>query len=157
MSIDPSSICLPPKAAAMAAREWVARGMTEAEFMVEMAGRLARAEKAPDIGDEATDFELEMLDANGVRTGAVRKLSDFKGRPAGLIFGSYTCPFFRQWAGRLNDIVETFRNQAHFLGIYIREAHPTDGKQVPRNKKEGILYQSPTNGDCYWGWSGRHR
>ncbi len=40
---------------------------------------------APSVGDEAFDFDLRRLDG----AGRVR-LSDHRGRPVGLIFGSYT-------------------------------------------------------------------
>ena len=36
-----------------------------------------------------------------------------------------------------------FRDRAQFLFIYIREAHPTDGWQVPDNQRDGVLYQDP--------------
>lgn len=48
-----------------------------------MAGRNAQA---PEVGDPAPDFELALLDGDG----ATVRLSDLRGKPAGLIFGSYT-------------------------------------------------------------------
>jgi len=46
--------------------------------------------KSPQIGDEAPEFELELLSATGQRTGDTVTLSSLRGKPAGLIFGSYT-------------------------------------------------------------------
>ncbi len=37
---------------------------------------------------------------------------------------------------------EKYKDQVEFLLVYIREAHPTDGRQVPRNLREGILLPS---------------
>src|ERR1051326_8155393 len=44
--------------------------------------------EGPRIGDPAPDFELADLDGNWLR------LSDLRGRPVVLEFGSYTCPIF---------------------------------------------------------------
>jgi hypothetical protein len=35
-----------------------------------------------------------------------------------------------------------YRNDVAFLLVYVREAHPTDGWQVPRNETEGVLLES---------------
>ncbi len=45
-----------------------------------------RDERAPKVGDEAPDFELPVLDGKG----ATVRLSELRGRPVALIFGSYT-------------------------------------------------------------------
>ena len=36
-----------------------------------------------------------------------------------------------------------YRDRVQFLLVYIREAHPTDGRQAPANVKENILHASP--------------
>ena len=38
----------------------------------------------------APDFELERLSPEGRRTGQTFRLSSGRGRPVGLVFGSYT-------------------------------------------------------------------
>ena len=40
----------------------------------------------PEVGTEAPDFDLAVLDGDGARV----RLRDRRGRPVGLIFGSYT-------------------------------------------------------------------
>lgn len=45
-----------------------------------------REERAPKVGDEAPDFRLPVLHGEG----ATVRLSDLRGRPVALIFGSYT-------------------------------------------------------------------
>ena len=48
---------------------------------------MAKREKhAPKVGDEAPEFELPVLDGKG----ATVRLSELRGRPVALIFGSYT-------------------------------------------------------------------
>ncbi|MEE9280214.1 MAG: hypothetical protein V3V67_08575 [Myxococcota bacterium] len=45
---------------------------------------------SPKPGMKAPDFELELLSPQGKRTGEMRRLSDYRGRPVALTFGSYT-------------------------------------------------------------------
>ncbi len=46
---------------------------------------------------------------------------------------------------RLNAIYERYRDQdIRFFTVYIREAHPSDGWQVPENVEENILHAAPT-------------
>ena len=37
-----------------------------------------------------------------------------------------------------------FKDTAHLYVVYIREAHPTDGWQVPANERDKILIKDPT-------------
>jgi hypothetical protein len=68
--------------------------LTPAQYTAMRAERLAREEAAPAVGQPAPDFTLERLSEAGKRTGEMINLSDNfpagRGRPAGLIFGSYT-------------------------------------------------------------------
>ncbi len=45
-----------------------------------------REEGAPKVGDEAPDFQLPVLHGEG----ATVRLSELRGKPVALIFGSYT-------------------------------------------------------------------
>ena len=44
----------------------------------------------PDVGTLAPDFELKRLDAEGALTDQTVRLSSLRGRPVGLVLGSYT-------------------------------------------------------------------
>lgn len=44
---------------------------------------------------------------------------------------------------RLNELYATYREQVQFYIIYIREAHPAGGWQVPNNLIEKIIYDEP--------------
>ena len=71
--------------------EWIALSdMTADEFDALQASYKARAEGMPPEGSEAPDFSVEIMDQDQKRTGASQRLSDFRGKPVGLIFGSYT-------------------------------------------------------------------
>lgn len=73
-------------------QEWLdTRGMTRDELRNLIEGRVIRdRELSPKVGEDAPDFEAELLDAHGKRTGQMEKISDHFGTPIGLIFGSYT-------------------------------------------------------------------
>lgn len=59
----------------------------EIRELVQKEGAIRREREAvsPSLGDEAPDFELELLNGAGQV-----KLSSLRGRPVGLVFGSYT-------------------------------------------------------------------
>ena len=64
-------------------------------------------------------------------------------RPVVLIFGSFSCGFFRNWAPVLVDIAERYKDRATFIGVYVREAHPADGWQKKDNLRDGIIFHQP--------------
>ena len=48
---------------------------------------------------------------------------------------------------RLDGIAKQFGNRVHFLCVYIKEAHPTDGSQSPSNIDDDVLFAQPTTED----------
>ena len=48
---------------------------------------------------------------------------------------------------RLNEIYARYKDQVQFFIVYIREAHPAEGWQVPNNLIEDILYNEPATED----------
>ena len=52
--------------------------------------RVERERLAPRVGTPAPDFSVERLSKDGKRSGEFFQLSQAKGRPVALIFGSYT-------------------------------------------------------------------
>jgi len=87
-------------------------------------------------GAVAPDFALP--DIEGKKT---VKLSDLKGKPVVLIFGSCTCPPFVASTQATDRLYSTYKDRVHFLLIYIREAHPTDGWVMQGNQ---FVVKSPT-------------
>ena len=67
-----------------------AKTLTRAAYRQMRAERVERERHAPKPGDLAPDFEPEQLSPEGKRTGDLVRLSQSKGRPVALIFGSYT-------------------------------------------------------------------
>lgn len=73
--------------------------------------------EGPHIGDPAPEFELADLDGNRLR------LSDLRGRPVVLEFGSHTCPIFSDRVAAMEQLANE-HPEASFVVIYVREAHP---------------------------------
>ncbi len=69
-------------------------------------------------GQRAPDFSLPDLE------GRETSLSQFRGQPVLIEFGSISCPNCIEEFKRMDDLSQEFRNQAHFLFIYVREIHP---------------------------------
>lgn len=64
--------------------------MTETEFDAMMAEEKGRESQVPQVGDTAPDFRAERLGEGRARTGEFVTLSELRGRPVALAFGSYT-------------------------------------------------------------------
>ena len=93
------------------------------------AGRPARNQGMLRNGDDAPDFSLRTYDGSQVIT-----LSKFRGKPVVLVFGSCTCPPFVRSTSTINSLFDEYREDVNFLMIYIREAHPIGGREVPNNQ-----------------------
>jgi hypothetical protein len=66
------------------------RGWTRDSMRAGYQRRLKADKNAPQPGDMAPDFTLELLSPTGARTGEPLTLSSLRGKPVGLIFGSFT-------------------------------------------------------------------
>ena len=64
--------------------------ITEEQFDAHQAEQKARQAKVPQPGLPAPDFELDVLTRERRRTGEKVRLSSLRGKPVGLIFGSFT-------------------------------------------------------------------
>ncbi|MBT6284932.1 MAG: hypothetical protein HOI96_07090 [Rhodospirillaceae bacterium] len=64
--------------------------MTEAEFDAMMAEEKSREPSVPQVGEMAPDFTAERLGEGRSRTGEYVTLSQLKGRPVALAYGSFT-------------------------------------------------------------------
>lgn len=93
------------------------------------AGRPARNQGVLRNGDDAPDFSLLTYDESQVIT-----LSNLRGKPIVLVFGSCTCPPFVRSTSMINSLYDEYHKDVHFLMIYIREAHPIGGREVPNNQ-----------------------
>ena len=94
------------------------------------------SDPGPKLNSLAPDFDLN-YSLSSRRTGP----HDFAGkRPLVLVFGSYSCPNFRQSAEALISMYKRYATSVSFLLIYIREAHAGAGNwQSTRNERENVL------------------
>ena len=40
---------------------------------------------------------------------------------------------------------KAYKDRVEFLLVYIREAHPSDGWQMPDNERDGVVFREPKN------------
>ena len=64
--------------------------ITEDEFESHMARERAREAKVPAVGMDAPDFVADVLGPNRQRSGEQVRLSNLRGKPVGIAFGSFT-------------------------------------------------------------------
>ena len=60
------------------------------ELDAHMAEEKAREANVPRVGSEAPDFVADVMGPSRQRTGEQVRLSDLRGKPVGIAFGSYT-------------------------------------------------------------------
>ncbi len=64
--------------------------ITEEQFDAHMAEEKAREATVPQVGTEAPDFVADVLGDNRERTGEQIRLSELRGKPVAIAFGSFT-------------------------------------------------------------------
>src|SRR5207253_7467317 len=87
----------------------------------------------PKVGEAAPELNIDRLDGRSIQ------LSSMKGKPLVIEFGSYSSPSFRQRAQHMEELARQYNNRANFLLIYTKEAHPTGGWEVDRNRDDHVL------------------
>ncbi len=94
----------------------------------------AKADPGPAINADAPDFSLP-----DAKTGKPVRLAEYRGkRPVALIFGSYSCPNFRDSAETLKALERRYGTRVPFLLVYIREAHADGQWESARNTRADI-------------------
>ena len=105
-----------------------------------MTGEIGSLQEGPDVDQSAPDFELRPLGG-----GEPIRLSDRIGRkPIVLVFGNFTCGPFRSMYPSVEAVHERQKENADFLMVYVREAHPTNGWAMKSNEKVGVSVAQPT-------------
>jgi hypothetical protein len=103
------------------------------------AGEIGSLNEGPAVKQPAPDFTLAKQDGKG--TIQLSKL--FGAKPTVLVFGNFTCGPFRGMYPAVEEIHQRYRERANFVGVYVREAHPTDGWAMAFNKMSGIALKQP--------------
>ncbi len=100
------------------------------------AGEIGSMNEGPSIGQPAPNFSLKTID--GKQT---IQLSNVIGkRPVVLVFGNYTCGPFCNSYPSVEPVAKQFSQDATFLMIYVREAHPSDGWSMGEDIKQPKTY-----------------
>ncbi|MCX7396713.1 MAG: deiodinase family protein [Planctomycetales bacterium] len=108
-----------------------------------MTGEIGSLQEGPDVDEIAPDFELRPLGG-----GEPIRLSDRIGqKPIVLVFGNFTCGPFRSMYPSVEAVHERQKENADFLMVYVREAHPTNGWAMKSNEKVGVSVTQPTTLD----------
>lgn len=101
-------------------------------------------------GEEAPDFDLPLLDREGRRAAASDTFhldESRRDRAQVLVFGSYTCPPFRNQFPDVVALRDRVRDRAGFVLVYVHEAHAEDGWVVTGNREAGVRETSPATLD----------
>jgi hypothetical protein len=104
-------------------------------------GELGSIQEGPRVGDEAPDFTLASPD--GKETIQLSKLIGEK--PVVLVLGNFTCGPFRAYYPEVENVQQRFGDQAKFLLVYVREAHPEDGWKMESNTRAKVAVKQPTS------------
>jgi hypothetical protein len=104
-----------------------------------MEGEIGSLQEGPAVGDKAPDFELKPLQG-----GKPVRLSEQLGKkPVVLVFGNFTCGPFRFTYQAVESVHRRHKDDANFLLVYVREAHPTDGWSMTSNERLGVSVAQP--------------
>lgn len=104
-----------------------------------IAGEIGSIKEGPAIDAPAPDFTLKTHDGK-----QEIRLADVIGpKPIVLVFGNYTCGPFRSMFPGVDAVRSRFKDDATFLAVYVREAHPTDGWHMEANARLGVKAAQP--------------
>jgi thiol-disulfide isomerase/thioredoxin len=102
-------------------------------------GEIGSMYEGPKLGETAPNFTLKTPD--GKETYSLSKLIGPK--PVVLIFGNFTCGPFRGLYPDIDAIYQRHKDNATFLMVYVREAHPSDGWVMESNTRVGVKVAQP--------------
>lgn len=102
-------------------------------------GELGSPFEGPALEAVAPDFQLKTHDGRR----EIHLAEEIGKRPVVLMFGNFTCPPFRSYLPVVEDLHERYSERATFLGVYVREAHPTDGWLLESNSRAGVKLTQP--------------
>jgi thiol-disulfide isomerase/thioredoxin len=102
-------------------------------------GEIGSMHEGPKVDDPAPDFSLKTRDGRET----IRLSDHFGKKPIVVVFGNFTCGPFRSMYPRVDDLAQRYKSAALFLGVYVREAHPTDGWRMGSNDDVGVSIAQP--------------
>ncbi|MFT3788673.1 MAG: redoxin domain-containing protein [Tepidisphaeraceae bacterium] len=91
------------------------------------------------VGDALPQIELVRLDGRPFSTKALL------GRPAVVVFGSYSSPNFRDRMPAIDALAKQFGQRATFVVLYTVEAHPAGKWDTQRNVDDNVKVDAQAN------------
>ncbi len=126
-------------------RDQLQIGAAAPEFTLPLANGTEEAKAIAERGKRNGRDTNQSIKAKGKedspRTVSLKELRSQK--PVVLIFGSVTCPPFRRALEGIDDVYRDFRDQAKFLFVYIREAHPDSVLSLVDGQRTATLTKIP--------------
>jgi alkyl hydroperoxide reductase subunit AhpC len=107
------------------------------------AGEIGSMHEGPAVGQVAPNFVLKTVDGQG----KVELSKRIGPKPVVLVFGNFTCGPFRGLYPEVELVHQRWKNDADFVMVYVREAHPTNGWKMSSNERAGIAVPQPTTWD----------
>jgi Iodothyronine deiodinase len=104
------------------------------------AGEVGSMNEGPHVDQRAPIFTLRTVD--GKETVHLAKWIGPK--PLVLVLGNFSCGPFRSLYPEVEAVYERWKDEANFLMVYVREAHPTDGWHMSSNVRAGVSVKQPT-------------
>jgi hypothetical protein len=104
------------------------------------AGEIGSLNEGPKLDEPAPRFSLKTVD--GKDTVHLARL--IGSRPMVLVFGNFTCGPFRSLYPGVESVYQRYKDDAHFVMVYVREAHPTNGWKMESNRRAGVAVKQPT-------------
>jgi hypothetical protein len=106
-------------------------------------GEVGSLNEGPSLNTRAPDFAWKTQD--GEKT---IRLGDLIGKkPVVITLGNFTCGPFRSLFPGVEEIHTRFADEATFIAVYVREAHPTDGWKMESNNRVGVAVAQPKTYD----------
>jgi Iodothyronine deiodinase/EF hand len=103
-------------------------------------GEVGSMNEGPHVDQPAPIFTLRTVD--GKESVSLAKLIGPK--PLVLVLGNFSCGPFRSMYPDVEAVYERWKDEANFLMVYVREAHPTDGWHMSSNARVGVAVKQPT-------------
>ena len=95
--------------------------------------------EGPDLNAAAPDFQLKSI--SGKETIQLSKLTG--AQPIVLVFGNFSCGPFRRYYPEVDHLFQKYKDQAKFVMVYVREAHPEEGWKMESNRRAGVSVHQP--------------
>jgi Spy/CpxP family protein refolding chaperone/peroxiredoxin len=92
----------------------------------------ANSPKAIGVGDVVAEFTLTRLDGKPFSS------RSFAGKPAVIVFGSYSSPTFRDRIAAIDQLAKQYGKRATFVVVYTKEMHPAGEWEPQRNVDDNV-------------------